>query len=468
MDFLFSFDKFQKQRAMQSSPKQSGQRQLYLWLRESILAGRLLPNSRMPGSRSLAQELNIARNSVIYAYEQLTTEGLLHILGRATFVAQLTATPRVEPAAPINSSQHLAARAELYPWPTEPKGTFTAFMPGVPALAEFPLQQWRRCITRAWRQVTLQQLDYSDPAGELTLRSAIAHHLTSTRGVICTHEQIFITDGTQQSLELCAQIFSDSGANLWLENPAYGGAVHAFHKAGLTLRGIDVDAQGIAPTIADWRDAPPKLIYTTPSHQFPLGSVMSLERRMDLIQMAQQNKALIIEDDYDSEFRRNGPPLAAMQGLIANAPVIYLGTFSKTMFPALRIGFMVIPTGLTQMVDKHIQQGYLRGRSAEQLALADFIQRGQFATHLRTMRRVYALRRDALVAAINQHLAVYSDQHISEAALVKGIYVQPLSKLALGTNHYNGLILGYAQIPEGEMDTYIQILAKIIHATLSR
>jgi GntR family transcriptional regulator/MocR family aminotransferase len=243
-----------------------------------------------------------------------------------------------------------------------------------------------------------------------------------------------------------------------------------------------VDAEGIAPTKKEWEKFTPKFIYTTPSHQFPLGSVMSVVRRLELIESAKQYDALIIEDDYDSEFRRDGPPLPAMQGLVADAPVIYLGTFSKTLFPALRIGYMVVPKGLVEPFAGILKLGHLRGRSADQLALAEFLRAGHFANHLKKMRRLYAARRDALVAAINKHLGhiaiIYggssgihltialpealNDVSISRAALAQGVYTQPLSKLATGSVLCNGLMLGYAQVPEAEMDKYISLLASVI------
>jgi GntR family transcriptional regulator / MocR family aminotransferase len=487
MDYQLLFDQY---KAKHSGMKQSQQRSLYSCIREAILSGKLLPETILPGSRSLAAELAIARNSAIYAYEQLAMEGLLNTAGGRTSVAVVAPSfPRanhneaqVESPAINLDSLPLSGRAQLMPWPVDPHGEFTAFMPGVPSLADFPLASWRRCIARAWKSMAHQQLDYSDTAGEPALRSAIADHLTRTRGVLCNASQIFITDGTHQSLALCAQAFADVGDCAWIENPGYGGAVQNFSAAELNVSGIAVDEQGIAPTQQEWEQDSPRLIYTTPSHQFPLGSVMSIERRIALIENAKKYNALIIEDDYDSEFRRNGPPLPAMQGLVENAPVIYLGTFSKTLFPALRIGFMVLPPSLVGAFSRFLTLGYLRGRSADQLALAEFIRAGHFANHLKKMRRLYAVRRDALVAAIQKYLgdtvtiyggssgihltvalpATLNDVVVGNAALKQGIYTQPLSKMAVGTVRNNGLMLGYAQVPEQDMDKYIRILADVI------
>ncbi|MGV8837553.1 MocR-like pyridoxine biosynthesis transcription factor PdxR, partial [Cellvibrio sp.] len=468
--------------------KQSQQRRLYHCLRDAILRGQLKAGTQLPGSRSLAAELKISRNTVLYAYEQLVTEGLLLSTGHSTVVASNLSTLVRSPVdAHVAKPQQLSARAQLTPWPADPHGAFTAFMSGVPALAHFPIAIWRRCLERVWREINFQQLDYANAAGEPILRAAIAEHLTSTRGVICSAEQIFITDGTQQSLGICAHALASAGDTVWIENPGYGGAFQSLKAAELNVRGIAVDVDGISPTKEEWEIFTPKLIYTTPSHQFPLGSVMSIDRRITLIESAKKHGSLIIEDDYDSEFRRDGPPLPAMQGLVADAPVIYLGTFSKTVFPALRIGYMVVPKGLVEPFAGMLKLGHLRGRSADQLALAEFLRAGHFANHLKKMRRLYAARRDALVAAINKHLShvaimyggssgihltialpeALNDVSISRAALVQGVYTQPLSKLATGSVLCNGLMLGYAQVPEAEMDNYIQLLANVIGGYLS-
>jgi GntR family transcriptional regulator/MocR family aminotransferase len=480
MDYQFLFN---QHNAKQSGPKQSQQRRLYHCLRDAILRGQCKAGARLPGSRSLAAELKVARNTVLYAYEQLATEGLLISTGRSTVVsANLPVSTSSATDADVDKSRQLSKRAQLTPWPSDPHGAFTAFMSGVPALSHFPIAIWRRCLERVWREIHFQQLDYANAAGEPILRAAIAEHLTSTRGVVCSAEQIFITDGTQQSLGICAHALANAGDTAWIENPGYGGAFQSLKAAELNVRGIAVDTSGIAPTKKEWEKFTPKLIYTTPSHQFPLGSVMSVARRLELIEAAKKYGALIIEDDYDSEFRRDGPPLPAMQGLVLDAPVIYLGTFSKTLFPALRIGYMVVPKGLVEPFADMLKLGYLRGRSADQLALAEFLRAGHFATHLKKMRRLYAARRDALVAAINKHLGhvaiIYggssgihvtielpgslNDVSISDATLAKGVYTQPLSRLATGNVLCNGLMLGYAQVPEDQMEKYIRVLAKVI------
>jgi GntR family transcriptional regulator/MocR family aminotransferase len=271
-----------------------------------------------------------------------------------------------------------------------------------------------------------------------------------------------------------------------MENPGYQGALAAFGNAQLRVKSIAVDEDGIAPTEADWREGPPKLIYVTPSHQYPLGGVLSMNRRLALIERAKTSGALIIEDDYDSEFRYEGPPLPAMQGLEAHAPVIYLGTFSKTMFPALRIGYMVAPVALVAPLTLQFAQSTPRGHVAEQLALAEFISSGQFGTHLRRMRRLYRQRRDALAQALECHVgtaaAVHGglagmhltllldeeldDRSVSARARERGLIANPLSGYLAGARdaRCNGLVLGYSQVPVDRMDERLEALATIMLA----
>ena len=332
MDFALLLNAFERTHRERGWPRQ---RLLHECLRAAIRSGQLGPGTRLAATRVLAAELGVARNTVLYAYEQLASEGFVLPDRRGTVVAGNVGQPVVAP--PAGSKDGLSRRAQhlrgvagqdrnaTVVFPADAMG---AFAPGVPALDEFPLAQWRRMLDRAWRALTPRQLNYGDPAGEPQLRMAIAEHLRAARGVVCDAGQVFITDGTQSSLDVCLRAFADQGDTLWIEHPGYGGALAAGRGAGLQVTGIAVDMDGIAPTDDDWNAAPPRLIYTTPSHQYPTGSVLSPARRMALLERARAAGALIIEDDYDSEFRHGGPPLAAMQGLVADAPIVYLGTFS--------------------------------------------------------------------------------------------------------------------------------------------
>ena len=464
----------------------SGQRLLHACLRGAIRDGRLAPGTRLLASRALARELGVARNSVLYAYEQLAAEGYTRSDRRGTIVASWQlGIPSLRPsAAPV---RQLSRRAQSVSPPPVNAQLSGAFAPGVPSLADFPVTLWRRVLERAWRNGGAGHLNYRDPAGEAPLRAAIAEHLCAWRGAVCEAGDVFITDGTQSSLDLCARVFADAGETVWLENPGYRGALAAFQAAQLKVVGIKVDGDGIAPTQAQWRTHRPTLIYVTPSHQYPSGGVLAPERRLDLIARAQGCGALIIEDDYDSEFRHDGPPLAAMQGLTPDAPVLYLGTFSKTMFPALRIGFMVVPRALAPVLAQHLAHTVARGRPAEQLALAEFMRSGHFSLHLRRMRRLYRQRRDALAAALHtalgdvasihgasagMHLALRFHDHrqddvaISARALSQSIVAPALSAHAVGPDgdRWCGLLLGYAQVPVELIGPMVAQLAALVRA----
>jgi GntR family transcriptional regulator/MocR family aminotransferase len=476
MDYALLVDTYRKRNKARNW---SGQRLLHESLRAAIRDGTLAAGTRMPSSRVLAGELGIARNTALYAYEQLATEGFVLAERSGTTVASLRTEPAARPSA-TDSRRSLSRRAQSVR--AEQFSTLaTGFAPGVPALDEFPVAVWRRLLDRAWRQLPAAQLNYSDPLGEPVLREAIASHLRATRGADCSADQVIITDGTQGSLDLCARALADAGDTAWIENPGYAGALAAFRGAQLNVVGIAQDGDGIAPQAADWTRHCPRLVYTTPSHQYPTGAVLSLERRLALIDAARSCGALIIEDDYDSEFRHDGPPLSAMQGLVPNAPVIYLGTFSKTMFPALRIGFMVVPASLQPNLLALLARANPRGRSADQLALAEFLHSGQFALHLRRMRRLYKQRRDALVAALEQHLghlgsvtggsagmhlalrfgdATLDDQAMSARALARGVVAHALSSHAIGRERgWRGFVLGYAQVPVADMDGLVKRIA---------
>ena len=491
MDYALLIDRFSRTREVAGWPRQ---RLLHECLRDAIRSAQLAPGTRLLASRALAAELGIARNSVLYAYDQLATEGYIRPGRRGTVVLPLGPALGAASAAPPLAAR-LSRRAAALGAMATPAAVTGAFAPGVPALAEFPITLWRRMLERGWREALGSEaagaLNYGDPAGQPQLRAALADHLRAARGADCAMEQVFITGGTQASLDLCARAFADAGDKAWIENPGYSGALAALRGAQLTTIGIATDTHGINPGRADWRRHRPKLIYTTPSHQYPTGSVLSLERRLDLIACARSAGALIIEDDYDSEFRHDGPPLPAMQGLAPDAPVIYLGTFSKTMFPGLRIGFMVVPAALAEPLRAMLARSAPCGRASEQLALAQFVRDGQFALHLRRMRRLYRQRRDALVAALETHMgtlgtvhggsagmhlafhlsdANLDDKAISAAAAQAGIVAPALSEHATGPrpNGWNGFLLGYAQVPAERIDALVATLAEVVRRHADR
>lgn len=465
----------------------SAQKTLHAALKNAIQDGALAAGTRLLSSRVLAQELGIARNTVVYAYEQLVSEGYLSTDRRGSVVNNMAVIARKLQAVVLDDepSLSLARRAQnLMSLPVASDLT-SGFAPGVPALADFPMALWRKNLDATWRQLTVAQLGYADAAGELILRTAIADHLRASRGVDCDAEQVIITDGTQSSLSLCAHALADVGDKVWIENPGYVGAQIAFRSAQLNVIGIAVDQDGIAPKTNDWQLHPPKLVYVTPSHQYPTGQVLSLSRRLELIQQARLHGSLLIEDDYDSEFRHDGPPLPAMQGLVPDAPVIYLRTFSKTLFPALRIAYLILPKNLVVTMRALVAKASLRGRSADQICLAKFMRDGHFLQHLRRMRRLYKQRRDALVELLQTQLgdiaSVYgdtagmhlslcfhdgsiNDQACSQAALAQGIVAPALSSHAVGKRRqaWSGLMLGYAQVPVEEMPSLVAKLQKVL------
>ena len=480
MDYSLLLADFERHHDVDGWPRQ---RTVHACLRAAILGGRLAAGHPLLSTRSLARELGIARNTVLYAYEQLMAEGLLHTSRRGTVVAPVAVSvPAGESAGPARST--LSRRAQALSSMALPGILSGAFSLGVPALDAFPMASWRRALDRAWRETGPFEFDYCDPTGLPVLRRAIADYLQAARGLRCDPEQVVVTNGTQASLELCVHLFTDAGDTAWIENPGYLGALSAFRGGQLRTVGIPVDREGIDPGADDWRRTPPRLIYTTPSHQYPSGGVLGMRRRLALLDDAKQAGALIIEDDYDSEFRHDGPPLPAMQGLAPSAPVIYLGTFSKTMFPAMRTGFMVLPPGLAQAARPALARMPMHGRVPEQRALAAFLGSGQFLQHLRRMRRLYRERRDALMDALDRHFGdavvvhgagtgmhlslgfadpSWRDDQVSDAALSAGIMAHCMTRHETGLRKtpWTGLLLGYSQVPARQVDGAVKRLANI-------
>lgn len=465
------------------------QRMLYEALRDAIVSGALPADTRLPATRALARELGIARNSALFAYEQLSEQGFLTVSRRGSVVARSglrPAQPTTTQPAPVLSRRSAGLRREL-----PPRSGSLSLSPGSPALDKFPLAQWRAAMTRAWRALDASHLDYGQSAGTPELRGAIADYLRVSRGVQCHVDQVFITNGTQASLDVCARILADAGDNAWIEDPGYSGVRAAFQGAELSVIPIAVDGDGMAATDKNWAATPPKLIYVTPSHQYPLGGVLSVSRRHALLDAAYAKGTWIIEDDYDCEFRHAGSPQVAMQGMRAHAPVIYIGTFSKTMFPSLRIAFMVVPEGLAHQFALTLGDISRHGRVADQLALTEFIRSGAYTLHLRRMKTLYTQRRVALQSALARHLGdvltvsggaggmhltarldvPLRDVDVCEQARVAGLAVFALSTYCLDPltcERHNGFVLGYSGVPADKADAAMRQLADIIAAMLAR
>ena len=397
-------------------------RQIYEAWRRGILAGRFRQGDRVPSTRELAQALRVSRSTVTQAYEQLFAEGYLETQhGSGTFVRgdlherTLPSPPRsaTKPEAAAIRLSHFAARLTRDFVYTPQPADHICFSRWSPDVREFPLAVWRKLHARALRTASRGTLDYSrEPQGHQALREQIAAYVSRSRAVACTADQVLVLNGSQQALDLCARLLCNPGEVAAFENPGYLGTRRIFEAAGLKLHATAVDANGI---VIDALSKRARLVYVTPSHQFPTGVAMSLARRLELLAWARKHRAVIVEDDYDSEYRYSGPPLPALQGLACDVPVVYCGTFSKVMFPALRIGYAILPEAL---VASFRRAKWLADRSTpalDQTTLADFIAEGHLERHIRRMRRLYGERREALVSALDQHLGSSVDI-IGEAA----------------------------------------------------
>jgi GntR family transcriptional regulator / MocR family aminotransferase len=469
-------------------------RQIYQVIREAILDQSLPAGLQLPSSRFLALELGMSRNTVTYAYDQLLAEGFLESrVGAGTFVADTEPDQFVSPApdpgcgaAPCEDADvGLSARGtQLVGLAGVCKTQWGAFMPGVPDVTLFPNKIWSRLQNKYWRRSRSDLLTYSGGSGYLPLREAIADYLRVARSVNCNAGQVLITTGIHQSMDLVARMLSDHGDHAWVEDPCYWGTRSVLRAAGVRTVAIPVDGEGLQLRQEQMAD-PPRFIVATPSHQYPLGMVMSLTRRRALLEYAAATRAWIVEDDYDSEFRYGSRPIASLQGLDAHDRVLYLGTFSKTLFPGLRIGYLVVPPALAESFSVGLSELYRCGHLHTQAILTDFMNEGHFASHIRRMRVVYGERLRLLHEAITQHfddrliitggeaglhLALSlpdecDDVAISDAAGRAGITVRPLSMYYLdAAASRRGLMLGYASVPDEKIRPAFDILARVIKA----
>ncbi len=466
------------------------QRQLYTILQRGIRESILPAGMRLPPSRSLAKVLGIARNTVVHVYEQLALEGHVQShVGRGTFVVDvgprlLKQTFALEPDLPlVTSTLRLSRRgSRLVETAAAARLQWGAFAPGVPDVRLFPTQVWSRLQARLWRSVSPQHLSYATGPGDAELRRAVAEYLQETRGVVCTADQIVITSGTQQSLHLVAQLLADPGESVWMEDPGYWGARSVFRAMGLELVPVKLDDEGLAPDARQLRK-PPCAMFVSPSHQYPTGVLMSHARRRQLLDYAAVHGVWVIEDDYDSEFRFGARPLPALQGIDRKGRVIYLGTFSKTLYPALRLAYLVLPTDLVENFARALSELYREGQSAQQVVLARFMAEGHYLTHIRRMRSVYAARHDALLDAIQRHFGsslpvIGSDaglhlvlglpRHLDDQAVADRIERAGVASRPLSLYHLRqpapskGLVLGYGAVSEDEIAQGFEKLAPAV------
>ncbi|MDO8252816.1 MAG: PLP-dependent aminotransferase family protein [Rhodoferax sp.] len=464
-------------------------RQLYEALRRAILDGKLSAGDRLPSSRELTHDLSMSRNTVVAALNQLGVEGyLVSRVGSGTFVNDSVPKPAARRRPP-----HASQGAKLSRRGQSLATTYCAnelevqpFTPGIADFSAFPVALWQRLQNKHWRMTYPDMLDYSYSGGYAPLRRAVTNYLRVFRSVPLEVEQIIITSGTQQSLELCAQLLADHGDTVWLEDPAYWGAVKAFMATGLNLHPVAVDQQGIAPQDQD-EATPPRLIYVTPSHQYPMGAVMSLARRHQILSTARQHKAWVMEDDYDSEFRFSGPPISSLAGLDTDERVLYMGSFSKVLYPGLKLAYLVVPKGLVASFKQAHYDLNRPGQMPLQAALAEFIEMGHFASALRRARQSYAQRRVCLLEVLKPclgsqahisgaeqglHLCLRLPDVVDDKALADrinqlGLTVRPLSAYCLKRKDAKGLVIGYGYAPLAEIERCGPLLARAVTEALA-
>ena len=448
-------------------------RRVYQCFREWILAGRLIAGTRLPSSRRLAQTTDMGRNTALAAIDQLIAEGfLVSREGSGVYVAELGVTglshnPDETFAAP-DISYRGAAILDISVGSSLPS---PAFALGMPALDLFPDQQWQRVVRRHSKPRPAAKLHYRVTGGHVGLKAAITDYVRLARGAACDSDQILITRGTQHALTLVATLLADAGDTAWIEEPGYLGARAAFYAADLSMTALPVDEHGADVQAVGEGATPPRLIYTTPSNQYPRGVTLTLARRLELIEVARRHQAWIIEDDYDSELRYVSSPLACLQGLAGGAPVIYIGTFSKTLFPSLQLGYIVLPKTLVGRFRQANARLFREDDPGRQAALADFMESGEYARHIHRMRRAYKRRQDVLRTALapairagltlssgaaGLHLVVYLESQAAEDQLVTAsatadVSLARLSDYFVDGHREPGLVLGYAGANEREI-----------------
>lgn len=460
-------------------------------IRQLILDGALEVGRPLPGSRALAQSLGVSRDTVEAAYSQLHAEGFIdRRVGSGSFVSERAQVPprrgtsqrvKLHRESPRLSQRGAAifqnggVREALIPRP---------FAPGVPETRSFPLQTWERLQRQVLKEHGTLALTHSHPQGVEALRRAIADYVNLERGARATPDRILVLTSSQQALSLCATVLLDAGDRVFIEDPAYHGARRAFDAAGLESVPVPLDAQGIRIESLQNAAQPAKAIFLTPSHQFPTGATLALDRRLAIIEWAHRNQAWIIEDDYDSEFHYAGKPTACVQGLDAHDRTIYIGTFTKSMFPGLRIGYMVLPSQLVapMTVARTLQDGH--SASIPQLTLARFMEGGHFGSHVRTMRGVYAERRDALELLVRKHLADFVEPRVPnggmqmpcvfvrdipereaiDTARRAGIDLLGLTPLHASSKHKAGFLMGFAAYAPKELEIAVKKLANVLRA----
>lgn len=462
-------------------------RQIYRWFRQAILRDTIGGRERLPSTRDLAEQLHVSRTVVVLAYEQLLAEGF--VVGRGgsgTYVSEGLGSGRRSTR--ISRAKVRLSRFGCSAQASAPRINFPGkrsqplrydFAYGQSDLESFPFETWRRILLRHARKAPVRELDYGPAAGSFALRDAISAHLRRSRAVVCDPEQVIVVNGSQQALDLVVRVLIERGDSVAIENPTYQGTREVLRTAGARLLPVPVDRDGLNPAKLP-EDA--RIAFVTPSHQFPTGAILPLARRVALLDWARRKGTVVVEDDYDGEFRYGDQPLESLQGLDAEGRVIYIGTFSRTVFSALRIGYLIAPKSLASafssakwLCDRHTA-------TLEQETLAEFITTGMYERHLRRVRRRNTARRGVLLDAVHQylgdrvevtgdgagaHVVLWSSKRISEDTVVKkaasqGVGIYGVSRYFLTQPSRTGLMLGYSRTKDEQIREGIRRLGEIL------
>ena len=465
-------------------------RQIEDFLRQMILDGALLPSQKLPSTRELALELGVSRITIKSVYEQLISEGYVQgKTGAGTFVSEgldgeTPVVPSVDTIRKDYFDGNFSKTAEhiSFSQASARYGSILPFRPGVPALDKFPVKRWNKYLSRATTKSDIANLSYGDLLGSEKLRASIAHHLADSRGMKVDPKQILITSGAQQAFVLISYVLMNKNDTVWYENPGHIAGRDLLKIVGGDVSPVPIDKEGLNLPYAVLNFSKPKLIFTTPSHQQPLGITMSLQRRLTLLKYAHENASWVIEDDYDSEFRYRGRPLPALAALDKVGRVLYVGTFSKSLFPSVRIGYVVVPKVL---VDTFAKTRNIFGQTSSAIteeALSNFMDDGGFAEHIRKMRRLYRERRDILLDALKNHCSNILEPQQTDAGmhiiadikngmsdrlahlelLNAGIDSLPLSIYYEGSVQRQALVLGFSGVQKKVIPKLVTRMGRVL------
>jgi GntR family transcriptional regulator/MocR family aminotransferase len=462
-------------------------RQVYLGLRQAILVGNFPAGDRLPSTRDLAEQLGISRTVVLLAYDQLLAEGF--VVGRGgsgTYVSEGlggSVPEKRKRSARMRLSRFGSAAADAVAALDTPRRPSTPlrydFAYGRSDIETFPFEMWRRMLLRHARMAPVREFDYGPASGSPVLREAICVHLRRSRAVVCDPSEVIVVNGSQQALDLVTRVLVERGDRVAIEDPHYNGTREVLRAAGAQLLPVPVDRDGLNPAKLPEHAS---LVFVTPSHQFPTGAILPLARRLALLAWARRKNSVIVENDHDGEFHYEGRPLESMQGLDTEGRIVYIGTFSRTVFPALRIGYLIVPKSLATAFTAAKWLNDLHSATLEQQTLAEFISTGMYERHLRRLRRRNTARRDALLNAIHKyvgdraeltgdgsgaHIVLWPRKSISEDKIVahaasRGVGVYGISHCFLTQPSRPGIILGYSRINEKELREGIRLLGGIL------